>query len=234
MFTALKNVLGYKSQSQKDLEAADSLQKAFRLSNDAKIKLVNDEYERIKDNFLEKITEKMITYNQVVQNCGELCKKDFCKKDESTCDEITSMIKNRSNSEFVNLCKNVSDNNDELKHACSDANSQEFMIQQLFFMYKTNNKENVNNDADYNNIIFKEWEFYNNTHTRMSRDISKEYLRLQEQGISKENVLNDNNHQLSTPVLGKGGKRRTRRAIAKKLKRSSNKNKKTNHKKLRK
>jgi hypothetical protein len=196
MLPALKAVLGYKSQEHKDSEAADAVQKAFRAANDAKIQLVKDEYARIKVNFLEEITEKMITYKETVEQCSELCKIDICEKNEDTCRQIGSMIASRSKGEFVNLCKNVSDQNEKLKQSCSDANTQEFMIQQLFFMYKSD-KENISKDKDYDIIISTENHF-------------KRFTRTKEK----------------SPVLERGGKRRTRR-VPKKYK-------KTNHKKSRK
>lgn len=198
MFPAIKAALGYKSQEQKDSEAADALQKAFRAANDAKIQSVKDEYQRIKDNFLEKITEKMTTYEETVDNCSKLCKIYFCTKGKKTCDQIGQMIDTKSNSEFVNLCKNVSDDNNSLKQACSDANTQDFMIEQLFFMYKSD-KENISKDKDYDIIISTENHF---KRLRSPKDKS--------------------------PVLERGGKRRTRRFPKK-----NKKNKKTNYKKLR-
>ena len=129
MYPALKALLGYKSQEQKDSEAADAFQKVFRAQSDAKIKLVKDEYERIKDNFLEKILEKMITYKETVDRCDELCQIDVCEKNKDNCDDIYSMISSKPKNEFVNLCKNVSDQNEKLNQSCSDANTQEFMIE---------------------------------------------------------------------------------------------------------
>jgi hypothetical protein len=205
MLNTLKTVLGYKSQEQFDSEATDALQKAFRAQSDAKIQLVKDEYELIKDIFLEKITEKITTYEKVINKCIEECKKDFCTKGKQTCDQIGEMISSRSNSEFTNICKNVSHGNQNLRQTCSDANTMQYMIQQLFFMYKLSNKDNLNNDKDYNNIIFQEEYFKRITNP-------KEHSRLNMQ-----------------PVLERGGKRRTRRVLKK-----SKKYKKTNHKKPRK
>ena len=196
MLPALKTVFGYKSQEQKDLEAADAVQKAFRAANDAKIQLVKDEYERIKVNFLEKINEKMITYKETVEQCSELCKIDFCTKGNQTCDQIGSMIDSRSKGEFVNLCKNVSHQNEKLKQSCSDANTQEFMIQQLFFMYKSD-KENSSKDKDYDIIISTENRF---------------------------NILKGPKEK--SQVLERGGKRRTRRVPKKNKKTNHKKSRK--------
>lgn len=207
MLTAIKTALGYKPQEEKFsisqkalnkvLDHDNSVQNAFQAANDAKIQSVKDEYQRIKDNFLEKITEKMTTYEETVDNCSKLCKIDFCTKDEGTCSQIGEMISKKSNSEFVNLCKNVSDDNKSLKQACSDANTQEFMIQQLFFMYKSD-KENISKDKDYDIIISTENRF---------------------------NILKGPKEK--SQVLERGGKRRTRRVPKKNKKNKKTNHKKS-------
>jgi hypothetical protein len=100
----------------------------------------------------------MRTYAETIDRCDKLCKIDVCEKNRDNCKEIYSMISSKSKNEFVNLCKNVSDQNEKLNQACSDANTQEFMIEQLFFMYKSD-KENISKDKDYDIIISREFHF---------------------------------------------------------------------------
>lgn len=139
------------------------MSKSFAEINESYNKSITDEYERIKNQFLPAIREKIADFDTARNQCKANCLKDFCKnsvfskltgnaKDPEVCNQLESMMMQRGDYEIATFCK-VS-NREKTRIACAHANTLHKNIQVLFQLYKANHAEPDNDDVTAEEVKF--------------------------------------------------------------------------------
>ena len=167
------------NRDKSDIETVQYPIETFQDIEIKKQRLIDDEYNLIKGNFLNEIKTKIIYFKEVFKICSDKCIQEKCKNDQTMCSQINSMMQERPTPEFVTLCRNTAVT-DNVKQICSIANTIEDTIEKLFISYKKDYKDKPHNE-NYDKIILTEKKFYDFTKSKLK---SGEYNLLLEE-VSK-------------------------------------------------
>lgn len=119
---------------------------------------VNDEYQRIKNNFLEEIKLKIQLFWDLNESCKTKCANGI--NDEETKKQLENMYNTAASGDFLSMCGRINSNISE----CNEALKLQRAIQELFIMYKTDTTHDINQE-----VLDEEAKFYETTKTKIMK-----------------------------------------------------------------
>jgi hypothetical protein len=119
---------------------------------------VNNEYTRIKNNFLEEIQLKI----QKFWTLNDFCKTECANRinDEETKKQLENMYQTAATGDFLSMCGRINSNISE----CKEALKMQREIQELFIIYKTDTDHNISQV-----VLDEEAKFYKMTKTKIMK-----------------------------------------------------------------
>jgi hypothetical protein len=130
---------------------------AAAFPEDSSIK-VNDEYQRIKNYFLEEIQSKIQNFWKLNDLCKTECENGI--NDEKTKEQLENMYNTASSADFLSMCGKINSNISQ----CNEATKLQRAIQDLFIMYKTDKTHDTSKE-----VLDAETNFYKETKTKIMK-----------------------------------------------------------------
>jgi len=124
-------------------------------------KKIKEEYESYKGAFLEKIQEKIKEFWGLPESCKNECKSKM--EDTKAKDQLDAMYENKGKAEFLSMCGRINGGTE----ICNKAIKLQRTIQELFIMYKTDNRKD--DDEEKEKVLELEKKFYNDTGTTIAK-----------------------------------------------------------------
>jgi hypothetical protein len=119
---------------------------------------VNDEYQRIKNSFLEEIKLKIQTFWDLNKICKTECENGI--NDEETKKQLENMYITAASGDFLSMCGRINSNINQ----CTEALKLQRAIQELFIMYKTDTTHTISQE-----VLDEEVKFYEMTKTKIMK-----------------------------------------------------------------
>lgn len=118
----------------------------------------NDEYQRIKNNFLEEIQLKIQTFWGLNESCKTECINNI--NDEIAKKQLDNMYRTAASGDFLSMCGRINSNISQ----CNEAIILQRAIQNLFILYKTDTTHDISQV-----VLDEELEFYKKTKTKIMK-----------------------------------------------------------------
>lgn len=148
----------FKSEPQKEISTRTEVisEPIFtkNSNNDA-----NDEYQRIKNNFLEEIQLKIQTFWGLNESCKTECINGL--NDEIAKKQLEKMYDTAASGDFLSMCGRI--NNSNISE-CNEALNLQRAIQELFILYKTDTTLDISQE-----VLDEEIKFYEKTKTKIMK-----------------------------------------------------------------
>jgi hypothetical protein len=119
----------------------------------------NDEYQRIKNNFLEEIQLKIQTFWGLNESCKTKCINNI--NDEIAKKQLEKMYDTAASGDFLSMCGRI--NNSNISE-CNEALNLQRAIQDLFILYKTDTTHDISQV-----VLDEEVKFYEMTKTKIMK-----------------------------------------------------------------
>jgi hypothetical protein len=147
----------FKSEPQEDISTQEEVISTPIFTRDSNIN-VNDEYQRIKNSFLEEIKLKIQTFWDLNKICKTECENGI--NDEETKKQLENMYITAASGDFLSMCGRINSNISQ----CTEALKLQRAIQELFIMYKTDTTHNISQE-----VLDEEVKFYEMTKTKIMK-----------------------------------------------------------------
>ena len=119
----------------------------------------NDEYQRIKNNFLEEIQLKIQTFWGLNESCKTKCINGL--NDEIAKKQLGDMYNTAASGDILSMCGRI--NNSNISE-CNEALNLQRAIQELFILYKTDTTLDISQE-----VLDEEIKFYEKTKTKIMK-----------------------------------------------------------------